>query len=108
MKFFIDTANPGEIKKAYETGVMDGVTTKRVLDGLEEGSQEMKRGFFKKSPLQSSSRQAPRRGAQFERHFISRKPHPYTVGFTQSPSNKIFLGWTTSLLGRTTRRTPSL
>jgi len=27
MKFFIDTANPGEIKKAYEMGVIDGVTT---------------------------------------------------------------------------------
>ena len=31
MKFFIDTANPGEIKKAYETGVMGGVTTNPTL-----------------------------------------------------------------------------
>ena len=27
MKFFIDTAKPGEIKKAFEMGVIDGVTT---------------------------------------------------------------------------------
>jgi hypothetical protein len=51
MKFFIDTANPGETKKAYKRRMMDGFTTKRVLGGLEEGSQEMKRGFFKRTPF---------------------------------------------------------
>ena len=50
MRFFVDTANPGETKKAYEMGVMDGLTTKRVLGGLEEGSQEMKRGSSKEPP----------------------------------------------------------
>ncbi len=35
MKFFIDTANPGEIKKAYEMGVMDGVTTNPSLISKE-------------------------------------------------------------------------
>jgi len=31
MKFFIDTANPGEIRKAYDMGVIDGVTTNPTL-----------------------------------------------------------------------------
>jgi len=31
MKFFIDAANPSEIKKAYEMGVIDGVTTNPTL-----------------------------------------------------------------------------
>jgi transaldolase len=35
MKFFIDTANPGEIKKAYEMGVIDGVTTNPTLISKE-------------------------------------------------------------------------
>ena len=35
MKFFIDTANPGEIKKAYEMGVIDGVTTNPSLISKE-------------------------------------------------------------------------
>jgi len=35
MKFFIDTANPGEIKKACEMGVMDGVTTNPSLISKE-------------------------------------------------------------------------
>src|SRR4030042_4632368 len=35
MKFFIDTANPGEIKKAYEMGVIDGVTTNPTLISME-------------------------------------------------------------------------
>jgi transaldolase len=35
MKFFIDTANPGEIKEAYEMGVIDGVTTNPSLISKE-------------------------------------------------------------------------
>lgn len=35
MKFFIDTANPDEIKKAYEMGVIDGVTTNPTLISKE-------------------------------------------------------------------------
>jgi len=35
MKFFIDTANPGEIKKACEMGVIDGVTTNPTLISKE-------------------------------------------------------------------------
>ncbi len=35
MKLFIDTANPGEIKKAYEMGVIDGVTTNPTLISKE-------------------------------------------------------------------------
>jgi len=35
MKFFIDTANPGEIKKAYGMGVLDGVTTNPTLISKE-------------------------------------------------------------------------
>jgi transaldolase len=35
MKFFIDTANPGEIRKAYEMGVVDGVTTNPSLISKE-------------------------------------------------------------------------
>jgi transaldolase len=35
MKFFIDTANPGEIQKAYEMGVIDGVTTNPTLISKE-------------------------------------------------------------------------
>ena len=40
MKFFVDTANPGETKKAYEMGMMDGFITKRVLGGLEEAPKK--------------------------------------------------------------------
>lgn len=35
MKFFIDTANPIEIKKAYEMGTIDGVTTNPTLISKE-------------------------------------------------------------------------
>jgi transaldolase len=35
MKFFIDTANPVEIRKAYEMGVIDGVTTNPSLISKE-------------------------------------------------------------------------
>ncbi len=35
MKFFIDTANPDEIRKAYEMGVLDGVTTNPTLVSKE-------------------------------------------------------------------------
>jgi transaldolase len=35
MKFFIDTANAGEIRKAYEMGVIDGVTTNPTLISKE-------------------------------------------------------------------------
>jgi len=35
MKFFIDTANPREIKKAHEMGVIDGVTTNPTLISKE-------------------------------------------------------------------------
>ena len=35
MKIFIDTANPGEIRKAYEMGVIDGVTTNPTLISKE-------------------------------------------------------------------------
>jgi transaldolase len=35
MKFFIDTANIGEIRKAYELGVIDGVTTNPSLMAKE-------------------------------------------------------------------------
>lgn len=35
MKFFIDTANPGEIRKAHEMGVIDGVTTNPTLISKE-------------------------------------------------------------------------
>ncbi len=35
MNFFIDTANPGEIRKAYEMGVIDGVTTNPTLISKE-------------------------------------------------------------------------
>lgn len=36
MKFFIDTANPDEIKAAYEMGVIDGVTTNPTLISKEK------------------------------------------------------------------------
>jgi transaldolase len=36
MKFFIDTANPDEIRKAYEMGVIDGVTTNPTLIAKEK------------------------------------------------------------------------
>lgn len=36
MKFFIDTANPDEIRKAYEMGVIDGVTTNPTLISKEK------------------------------------------------------------------------
>jgi transaldolase len=36
MKFFIDTANPGEIRKAYEMGIIDGVTTNPTLISKEK------------------------------------------------------------------------
>ncbi len=36
MKFFIDTANPDEIKSAYEMGVIDGVTTNPTLISKEK------------------------------------------------------------------------
>jgi transaldolase len=35
MKFFIDTANPSEIRKAHEMGVIDGVTTNPTLISRE-------------------------------------------------------------------------
>jgi len=35
MKFFIDTANPDEIRKAHEMGVIDGVTTNPTLISKE-------------------------------------------------------------------------
>jgi len=38
MKFFIDTANVGEIKKAAELGVLDGVTTNPSLLAKEDGN----------------------------------------------------------------------
>src|SRR4030042_3574793 len=36
MKFFIDTANPDEIKRGYEMGVIDGVTTNPTLISKEK------------------------------------------------------------------------
>jgi transaldolase len=36
MKFFIDTANPDEIRKAHEMGVIDGVTTNPTLISKEK------------------------------------------------------------------------
>ena len=36
MKFFIDTANPDEIRKAYEMGIIDGVTTNPTLIAKEK------------------------------------------------------------------------
>jgi transaldolase len=36
MKFFIDTANPDEIKRAFEMGVIDGVTTNPTLISKEK------------------------------------------------------------------------
>jgi transaldolase len=36
MKFFIDTANPDQIKRAYEMGVIDGVTTNPTLISKEK------------------------------------------------------------------------
>lgn len=33
MKFFIDTANLDQIREANDLGVLDGVTTKSVIDG---------------------------------------------------------------------------
>jgi len=38
MKFFIDTANLGEIKQAAEMGILDGVTTNPSLLAKEKGS----------------------------------------------------------------------
>ena len=38
MKFFIDTANIDEIKKAAELGVLDGVTTNPSLLSKEKGN----------------------------------------------------------------------
>ena len=35
MKFFIDTANPGEIRKAHKMGIIDGVTTNPTLISKE-------------------------------------------------------------------------
>jgi transaldolase len=40
MKFFIDTANPDEIKRAYEMGVIDGVTTNPTLISKEKKAFE--------------------------------------------------------------------
>jgi transaldolase len=40
MKFFIDTANPDEIKRAYEMGVIDGVTTNPTLISREKKAFE--------------------------------------------------------------------
>ena len=37
MEFFIDTADIGEIKKLYETGLVDGVTTNPTLVAKESG-----------------------------------------------------------------------
>lgn len=39
MKFFIDSANLEEIKKAWELGVIDGVTTNPSLLAKEEMNQ---------------------------------------------------------------------
>jgi len=36
MKLFIDTANPGEIRKAHEMGAIDGVTTNPTLISKED------------------------------------------------------------------------
>jgi transaldolase len=36
MKFFIDTANPDEIRKAFQMGVLDGVTTNPTLISKEK------------------------------------------------------------------------
>src|SRR3954465_10385697 len=46
MKFFIDTADVGEIRKAHEMGVLDGVTTNpsllaKACRGLEETIREI-------------------------------------------------------------------
>ena len=38
MKFFIDTANVEEIRKAWEVGVIDGVTTNPSLMAREKGN----------------------------------------------------------------------
>lgn len=40
MKFFIDTANVEEIRKAWEVGVIDGVTTNPSLMAREKGDPE--------------------------------------------------------------------
>jgi transaldolase len=40
MKFFIDTANPDDIKAAYEMGVIDGVTTNPTLISKEKKAFE--------------------------------------------------------------------
>ena len=38
MKFFLDTANLDEIKKAFELGILDGVTTNPALLSKQSGS----------------------------------------------------------------------
>jgi enoyl-CoA hydratase/carnithine racemase len=60
MKSFVYTANPNETKRAYEMGVIDGFVTKRVLERLEEDSQEIKRRLFKRAPFnhQANKQQA--------------------------------------------------
>ena len=55
MKFFIDTANLEEIKKAYKIGVLSGVTTNPSLvakEGVkfEDGSQKFYKLYQKWNP----------------------------------------------------------
>lgn len=33
MKYFIETANPNQIKGAHDLGILDGVTTNPTFDG---------------------------------------------------------------------------
>ncbi len=40
MKFFVETANTGEIKKAKSMGMLDGVSTNRTLVAREDGKYE--------------------------------------------------------------------
>jgi len=40
MKFFLDTANIGQIKDAKDIGVLDGVTTNPTLIAMERESPE--------------------------------------------------------------------
>ena len=74
MKSFVNTANPNETRRAYEMGGIDGFVTKRVLERLEEDSQEIKRRLFKRAPFNHQVDKRPAEGHKMKDYFISRKP----------------------------------
>ena len=87
VKFFLDTANPGEAKKAYEMGMMDAFITKRVLGGLEEGSPKMTRGLFKRAPFNHQADKRPAEGGNSKVTSFPRNPtHTRRASFSLLPT----------------------